>query len=642
MNPQQSLTSLRQIAGKVDALIETLTSGGQNGPAPDAPANATPQTVSLGATPGAGAVLEALHPVLLATTPGEVFDRTVEAVAVALGCERAILMLLEEGNKLRFKAGRGIDQQALGGAEFGRSRDLIKRVLQEGAATSIGAAELAGTGLAGVACAPIMVVNEGRRAIGGALYVDSTRAPIGDPELKTLAVLVDAAAARLQNMRSLASAEESTSRFFGATQKVERLRTNISRLYDVGRSINSTLILDELLVVIVDHVLEVSRAQRGCLLLFEGRGDERRLVYKVGRNARHEFISEAEFAYSTTVVEQTVADKQSTIMTDTVGEADLSLSMVQMELKSIMCAPLKEQDRVMGVVYVDSQQSNHEFDPSDQDIVESLCGQASVAITNARLYARAKERERIRHELNIAARLQRDLLPNVIPRVKGLDMFGALTPALEIGGDYYDFIPHEGTQDSLTIAIGDVSGKGVGAGLVMAMARSGLRSLIEHKGVPSSPLPIVKSLNVMLCRGTPPNMFMTFNVLIWDGNTNTLRYAPAGHEHLLVFRQASGEVEVLRAGGVAGGVLEEASELLVEHELRLDAGDHVVLYTDGVTECMNQDQQGFGLQATVDLVRAHGASSPKELCGLIEQALHAHRGRARMHDDITLVSLKAR
>ena len=635
VNPQQSLSSLRQIAGKVDALIETLTAGGSQHP--DAVAPPAPQPASQ-AGPD---LLSALHPVLLATNPGDVFDRAVEAVAQILGCERAILMLLEEGNKLRFKAGRGIDQQALGGGEFARSRDLIKRVLQEGRVTSLEGPELEASGRAGVACAPILLTRDGRRVIGGALYVDSTHTPFGEGQLRTLSVLVDAAASRLQNMQSQAHVAESTSRYEGASMKVEQLRNNITRLYDVGRSINSTLILEDLLELIVDHVLQVSRGQRGCLLLLEGRGEEERLEYRVGRSVAGQDLSEEEFAYSTTVVEQTLAEGKATVMTDTVGEQDLSLSMVQMELRSIMCVPLEEKGRLLGLVYVDSQQSNHEFEQSDLNIVESLCGQASVAIVNARLYARAKERERIRHELNIAARLQKDLLPTAIPEVKGLSMFGTLTPALEIGGDYYDFIPHEGTEDSLTIAIGDVSGKGVGAGLVMAMARSGLRSLIEHQGSPSSPLSIVKSLNVMLCRGTPPNMFMTFNILIWDGNANTLRYAPAGHEHLLVYRKASKEVEVIRAGGVAGGVLEEANDKLEEHELQLAPGDQVLLYTDGVTECMNPSQKGFGLDATVKLLQAHGASSPKALCSLIEEALERHRGPARMHDDITLVALRA-
>lgn len=628
---EQPLEALRQIASRVDTLIETINAVPQPGTGVHA---AVPADASVG-----GRVLPHVRRLMEALEPAALMEAIVDAAAELTGAQRVFLMLVEEGNKLRFKSGRGIDQQALAESAFSASRGLIKRVLQEGQPVLLVGQDLAAhglTSLAGLACAPIRLGRrEGAERVGGAIYADWPAGAATPPDAAArdgLALLLEHAGVALENAQLLTQTEV-------ARQQVLRLKDNIKRLYEVGRSINSTLILQELLVHVVDHVVEISRAQRGCVMLLEGPPEDRRLVFRVGRDARRRDVPENLFAYSTTVTSRALDEKRSIVMTEAVG-VDLSVSMERLELQSIMCVPLSEKAEPFGVLYMDSQQSNREFDDSDREIVESLSGQASVAIINAKLYEEAGERERLAHELDIAARLQRDMLPTRIPEATNLEMFGLLTPAAEVGGDYYDFIPHEGTSDALTIAIGDVSGKGVGAGLVMAMARSTLHSLVFNYGNPGSPLPIMRSLNVMLCRGIPAGMFMTLNILIWDGAARRFFYTPAGHEHLLVYRGATGEVEAIKAGGVAAGVLESANAHLAERSLDVAPGDQVLLYTDGVTEAMNEAHEGFGLDQTVALVREHGRLSPRELCEAIHAAIVSHRGAARPHDDITLVALR--
>jgi serine phosphatase RsbU (regulator of sigma subunit) len=625
----EALQSLRGIAQQVDSLLEVLADGSSPG------AQAT--------SPGAGLdgelsqLLLRLGSSLRAT---ELWEAIVDGVVTLTTASRSFLMLLEEGNKLRFKAGRNVDHAALAGKEFTGSRHLIREVLKSGTPMFLSGNELPAHGLihlSGVLCVPISFGqrSEGRLRIKGALYADMTTPPttFTPRQFERLQVLADHAGVALENalLHGRSSSNDS---------QVLRLRNNLSRLHDVGRSINSTLILEDLLVLVVDHVVEICRAMRGFVMLLEGPPGDRKVVYKVGRDARQNTIDEAHFNYSTTVAQRVLQGGKPVVMVDTVG-SDLSASMLKMSLQSIMCVPLAEKGEVLGLLYVDSRQENREFATGDLELMESLAGHASVAIINAKLYQEAGERERLAHELNIAARLQRDMLPKEIPPVAGLELHGTLTPALEVGGDYYDFIPHEGTNDSLTIAIGDVSGKGVGAGLVMAMARSALRSLVEHHGVPDSTLPIMRSLNVMLCRDIPAEMFMTLNVLIWDASQRRVRYTSAGHEHVLVFRASSGQVEAIRGGGVACGVIEQASAMLSEHELELASGDQLLLYTDGVTEAMNVAHQPIGLERVQSLLQQHGGQSPEALCTLVQQAITEHRGAADPHDDITLVALRA-
>jgi serine phosphatase RsbU (regulator of sigma subunit) len=630
---QNAMGALRHVAHKVDSLLEALTqhpSGGVGGGggAPDPALKAQLEVLNH---------LRGLH---LAQDPSELYKLLPQSAIGVTGANRAFVMVLEEGSKLRFKGGVGVDQQALTAPDFAGSKMQIKRVLQEGRGVCLSGNDLPAHGLIhlkGMICAPLRwgVRLGAQERTQGVIYADSTQSSLGPPQMAALERLAEHASVAAETAHLLAKGG-------GAEDGAEilRLRDNISKLYDVARSINSTLDLTVLLDRVVDHVVEISRAQRGSILLFEGAEAERQLRYRVGRDSRQRTISEETFGYSKTFAQKAIDTEQSHIMQDAMG-GDLSVSMVQMELRSILCVPLKERDKVIGVVYVDSQQSNKQFDEYDKSIVESICGQASVAIINAQLYQQATERERLAHELHIAAKLQADLLPKKIPVVRGLDMYGLLEPALEVGGDYYDFIPHEGTEESLTVAIGDVSGKGVGAGMVMAVARSALRSLIHQAKVPESPLEIVRTLNVMLCRDIPREMFMTLNILIWNATTRCLRYTPCGHEHLIIFRAQTGEVDHMKAGGVAAGVLEQASAMYTEQTLALGVGDHLLLYTDGVTEAMDILHQPMGLEVVIQLVKTHGGRSPQELCDLIKQAVVDFRGAADPHDDITLVALKA-
>ena len=639
----QQLDALRHIAGKVDQLLEALNgSASSSGHGSSGHGSSTqipayrPNQAPAAAPVLDRALLSRLQQLVATTDLSALLELTLDSALEASGAERGFLMLLEEGNKLRFKTGRGVDQNALGGPDHAGVRQLIKSVLAEGRGT--GVADLAAQGLGwlkGALCAPLKL---GRRLDGvdrvmGAIYVDSRARPLGQSDLERLDAIAMHASVALETAYLLARSEA------GRAQLL-RLKDNLTRLYDVGRSLSSTLILQDLLLLVVDHVVEISRAQRGYIMLLEGEGQSQTLRYKTGRDARRRTLSEEHFSFSSTIVQRCLGEGKPVVLT-TMPEQDLSKSIVQLELQSVMCVPLREKQSVIGLIYVDSQQSNKEFDASDLDVVESLCGQAAVAIVNAKLYHEAGDRERLSHELNIASRLQREMLPKSVPQVKGLELHGLLVPAAEVGGDYYDFIAHDETQDSVTVAIGDVSGKGVGAGLVMAMARSALRSLVQYHGAPRGPLTIVKALNVMLCRGIPPNMFMTLNVLVWDAEARMLRYTPCGHEHLLVYRAATGSVEKLRAGGVACGVLERASEMMRELELPLAAGDQVLLYTDGATEAMDAQKRQFGLERLVEMVRDNGKETPATLTETIFTALEAHRGTAERHDDITLVALRA-
>jgi serine phosphatase RsbU (regulator of sigma subunit) len=637
----QQTQYLKQIAQKVDDLLSRL-------------ASAPPPGSGAGASNGNGGDSNAAlgtHVIKLASIldPQELLTAIMDSVIALTGAQRGFLMMIEENNKLRFKIGRNVDQQSLSGQEFGASRTVIKQVITGGEPvlwdSSSGSGDPSSSmklmGLKSVACVPLKMGmrTEGKARVGGVIYVDSTgvQSALTQREMKVLAQLADQAAVAIENAQIFQNSERERS-------QISRLKENIAKLYEVGRQIGSTLVLDDLLVMIVDNVVSLAQAQRGFVMLIDEEKDGTKQVnFKVGRDSRQRTLAEEHFAFSTTIARKTIDEKKSQMLTSALGGEgeSASVSMVEMKLQSIMCVPLIEKDKVVGLVYVDSQQETKEFGQSDVEVIESLCGQAAVAVTNAKLYGAAKDKERIAHELHLGAKIQSDLLPKQIPQVDNLEIYGFMKPAKEVGGDYYDFIPHEGTKRSITVCIGDVSGKGVGAGLVMAMARSALRSLVQRDKVPKSTLPLVQGLNNHLCGDIPRGMFMTVNVLNWDADAKKLRYTPAGHEHILIYRVATKTVERIKAGGVACGVLKQSSAMMKEKELDLKPGDQVVLYTDGVTEAMDKNHKEFELRRLELLVKKEGHRGAKDLCDVVYNAIEEFRGEAEVHDDITLVALKA-
>ena len=216
-----------------------------------------------------------------------------------------------------------------------------------------------------------------------------------------------------------------------------------------------------------------------------------------------------------------------------------------------------------------------------------------------------------------------------IPPTHNLEIHGFLKPAMWVGGDYYDFI-HD--HNSIYIAIGDVSGKGEKANSIVVMVRDILRALI--KNVSSDILTIMELLN--RSADIPRNMFMSLNLLQWEIDTNVINYVSAGHEHILLYRDAFEKVEHIKAGGVVLSLAEKFNK----QQLHLKHNDHILLYTDGVTEARNMHQQQFGLQRTSDLLKLYCNKSPKVLCEQIYKELLLFSGETKQYDDITLVALR--
>jgi len=242
-------------------------------------------------------------------------------------------------------------------------------------------------------------------------------------------------------------------------------------------------------------------------------------------------------------------------------------------------------------------------------------------------------------ELQIAAEIQRNFLPDTIPITEGFDVAAISIPAKEVGGDFFDVIPLEVIPMSNTrtgIMIADVSGKGVPAALFMALSRIVVRVTAMWFKKPSE---VINFANPIIANNSKTGMFVTLFYGVIDNENRTLTYVNAGHNPPLVLRKKTGEIEELNLTGVAVGALDDAE--YTQEVLQLSPGDVIVLYTDGITEAINDREEMFDVPRFIEIIRKNGDSSAQEIVDEIIRSVFAFTGSQPQFDDITLMVVKA-
>jgi serine phosphatase RsbU (regulator of sigma subunit)/predicted ester cyclase len=271
---------------------------------------------------------------------------------------------------------------------------------------------------------------------------------------------------------------------------------------------------------------------------------------------------------------------------------------------------------------------------SDGKIIEEWSQANTLHTTLERLEQETRARERVEQDLRVARSIQQASLPKEVPELEGWQINPFYQPAREVGGDFYDFFELKDGQ--LGLVVGDATGKGVPAALVMASARSMLHAVAQASDY--SPGEVLRMTNDPLVTDIPPNMFVTCLYAILDPESGSLRYANAGHD-LPYRRRSSGGAEELRARGMPLGLMPGMS--YEEKEVTLEAGDSALFYSDGLVEAHDPRGEMFGFPRLKKLVSAHSADSGEELVDLLLRELYAFTGEEwEQEDDITLLTLR--
>ncbi len=312
------------------------------------------------------------------------------------------------------------------------------------------------------------------------------------------------------------------------------------------------------------------------------------------------------------------------------------------ELQSELLLPLSTRDKLLGFISLGPKRSDEPYSGTDVRLLKSVAAQTGLALENARLMTaiadEVAQRERLNREVEIAREVQERLFPQTLPPIEGVEYAGACRPALGVGGDYYDFLALPGGQ--LGIAIGDVSGKGIAAALMMASLQASLRG--EAARAPENLAALISNVNRLVYEASSSNRYATFFYAQYNPKSRQLTYVNAGHNPPMLFHCSNGEWRIsrLEAGGTVVGLL--ASFPYEQASLKIEPGDVFIAFTDGISEAMNNADEEWGEEKLIEAVKSCTNLTPSEMISRIMQTADHFVAGAKQHDDMTLVALRSK
>ncbi len=432
-----------------------------------------------------------------------------------------------------------------------------------------------------------------------------------------------------------------------ATPATSRELYHLGVLLEVVRVMHTSLALEDLLASVVDAAIQVTHTERAVLLLRPPEGAEGDLVPSVARDHRHGTVDPKDLQISSSILKQVVKSRRELIVSDP-GDALGALdrrqqdSMARLELRTVIAIPLEKMPvlgssdttvygkpaELLGVLYLDSRAVGSAFSDLDRQTLRALANEAATVIENARLFSASREKERLEHEMSIAMEIQQQLLPKSFPDAKEFSITGLNIACQSIGGDYFDAIGLPGGRCGVVVA--DVSGKGIPAALLASMLQ-GVFSATAGMDIALNT--IGARVNKYLCERTGDDRYATLFYAVLDPSGH-VEYINAGHNSPFV-RTTMGQIYTLASDNFPLGMFDFAE--YHAGRAQLQAGDFLVIYTDGFSEAHNMRGEMFSESGLRDILRVFNGSTAQELSDSIQAGVRQFTGGAPQSDDMTLV-----
>ncbi|MFA6541892.1 MAG: GAF domain-containing SpoIIE family protein phosphatase, partial [Bacteroidota bacterium] len=414
----------------------------------------------------------------------------------------------------------------------------------------------------------------------------------------------------------------------------DRKQTEISSLHNLGKLINQVFDLRDLGETATKMAAEVVQASSVWLeiaAMEQGKQTmERMSSFNISDQDIQTIVSDTGKSIRDTVLQS----KKVLIIDDVVNDKRMNLGTTNKNVGSMLVLPLLSHDSVIGILFA-TKEMTYGFDQDDADILSGFGDQVSIAIENARLIKKSFEKERLQRELMLAQEMQKRLLPQSLPQFATVEMQAVSSPALEVGGDYYDVVQVD--DDRVGVVIGDVSGKGVGAAFYMAEVKGIFQSLSK---IYKSPKEFLVKANEALVSSIDKRSFISLIYSTINIRTGELIMSRAGHCPILYISRAKKEYIKpvgLGLGLKSGKIFEETIE---EKKIFMNNGDVCVFYTDGVTESRSPDGEEFGYERLLDIVDANKQRSAEEIKEAIVQTVWEYTDEQGYHDDLTVFVVK--
>lgn len=425
--------------------------------------------------------------------------------------------------------------------------------------------------------------------------------------------------------------EDEIGRLKDENLRQQRALEELSILNDIATAINSTLSLDRILELILQKCLKHLKVEQGVVMLLDEKQSEKpfQTIVRKGDTAG----ARLPYRLDAQLTGWMLKNRKPLWINDFhKDERFQGLAREDISIHSLLLVPLMSKGNMTGFVGIFNKKAEGGFTADDQRLLSIIATQSAQVIENARLLEQEQDLRRIQEELRLAYDIQVNLLPAGAPSVRGYEIAGRSIPAKEVGGDYFDFIPL--ADGCLAFGLGDVSGKGMPAALLMSNLQATVRSQILQN---PTTIGCLENSNNLLFHTTSAEKFVTLFFGILDPNLHRLRFCNAGHNYPFLMAEGKDPLR-LDTGGIALGCFE--SFPFREERITLEPGNLVALFSDGVTEAVDAGGEEFGEKRLMDLILERRGERAEKIIEGIFEAVRGHAGIRPQMDDMTLVILK--
>ena len=406
--------------------------------------------------------------------------------------------------------------------------------------------------------------------------------------------------------------------------------SRLSVLNDIATAVSTTHDLQQVIELIVRECVSHLNVEQGAIMLLDQSDTDDKF---------HTIIREVDtdtdivpYHFGVQLSGWMVKNQKPLLINDIASdERFTNLSNDEFPIRSILSAPLKAKGKLIGVLNVFNKLIDDGFTPEDQRMLSIIATQSAQVVENARLYDEEQSLKKIEEELKFASDIQQKLLPKENPSVKGYDISGKSSPAKEVGGDYFDFIPLE--DNKIVICLGDVSGKGMPAALLMSNLQATLRGQALFT---KSAGQCMSNANKLIYRSTDEQKFATLFYGILDFNKNTFDFSNAGHDppYLITSKNS---IRLSKGGTVLGFLDDYEYE---EDSVTLNSGDVTVIYSDGITEALNENDEEFGEKRLMSIINDNLHERSSKIIAEVFKSVRSFAQDMPQSDDITIVIIK--
>jgi sigma-B regulation protein RsbU (phosphoserine phosphatase) len=413
-------------------------------------------------------------------------------------------------------------------------------------------------------------------------------------------------------------------------QRLKIAVEELSILNDIATAITSTQSLEQIVELIVQKCIKHLSVEQGVVMILDEQ--DKQNPFRTMIRKQDSQLKVLPYRFDIQLTGWMLKNKKSLLINDLKSDNRFNYSIDNsIPIDTLLSVPLQLKGNMIGLITVFNKRSPEGFSANDQRLLSIIAAQSAQVIENARLIQKEQALLKIQEELRMAKDIQMNLLPKKIPVIDRYDIFAINESASEVGGDYYDFIKL--SDSKIAFCLGDITGKGMPAAMLMANLQATLRS---QAAIQKSIKDILRNCNIFLFHSTDSNKFATLFYAELDASQNLLTYCNAGHDSPLVVNED--KVTPLEKGGLLLGCFELAEYEQESKEIALN--EIIMIYSDGVTEAMNENEEEFGEDRLKLIITSNLNLSSKQLAEKIIGEVKNHSVKVPQSDDISLMIIK--